>query len=208
MASARARSAAPTVSAARPDGDVVVDPLPQPGLVPRGSERDHRRLVEDEAGQLAGRVEGRDELDGRRRGRRLEQVRAHALLAAGDDDDPVGRVAVHHEGLLAGETHCARLAAGRVAHGAERSPCPCSPTATVPRRVPAARSPRSSVAPRARAASVAATAEEKNGPGSGMRPICSSTMVVSSRPAPAPPWSRGRAGRSSRGRPGSTTGRA
>ncbi len=63
----------------------------------------------------------------------------------------------------------------------------------MPRRVPAARSASSSVAPRARAASVAATDDEKNGPGSGMRPICSATMHTSSRPAPspAPPSSSG-----------------
>ena len=70
-------------------------------------------------------------------------------------------------------THCAALRRARVRTVASGSPWPCSPRAMVPRRVPAARSASSSVAPRARAASVAATAEEKYGPGSGMRPICS-----------------------------------
>ncbi len=121
MASARARSAAPTVSAARPTAMSSSTRCHSAGLVPRRAERDDRRLVEDEAGQLAGRVERRDE---RRRsaggGRRLEQVRAHALLAARHDDGPVGGVAVHHEGLLAGEHPLRRLAAGPGAHGAER----------------------------------------------------------------------------------------
>ena len=61
----------------------------------------------------------------------------------------------------------------------------------MPRRVPEARSVSSSVAPRARAARVAATEEEKNGPGRGMRPISSSTTHISSRPAPLPPYSSG-----------------
>ena len=45
--------------------------------------------------------------------------------------------------------------------------------------------------PGARAASVASTADEKKGPGSGRRPISSSTTIISSRPMPAPPWASG-----------------
>ena len=80
------------------DGDVVLDPLPQGRLVARRAERDHRRLVEDEAGQLAGGVERRARA---RPAGRLEQVGAHALLAAGHDDGPVGGVPVDDGRLLA-----------------------------------------------------------------------------------------------------------
>src|SRR5580698_7682276 len=88
-------------------------------------------------------------------------------------------------------THWAALRRARVRTVERGSPFPCSPSATVPRRVPAARSVSNSVAPRARAARVAATPDEKNGPGSGRRPISSSTTHISSRPTPLPPYSSG-----------------
>src|SRR3984957_2001077 len=88
-------------------------------------------------------------------------------------------------------THWAALRRARVRTVERGSPCPCSPSATVPRRVPAARSVSRSVAPRARAARVAATAEEKKGPGKGRRPISSRTTHISRRPTPLPPYSSG-----------------
>ena len=116
MASASARSAAPTVSAASPTAMSSCTRCHSAGLVPRGPERDDRRVVEDEAGQLAGGVERRD--DQSRPLGRLEQVGAHALLAAGHHDDPVRRVAVDHDRLLAADDPLRRLATGPGAHGA------------------------------------------------------------------------------------------
>ncbi len=122
MASPSARSAAPTVSAARPMAMSSWTRCHRWAWLPGRAERDGGRLVEEEAGELAGRVQRGHELDGGAGGGggRLEQVRAHALLAAGDDDDPVRGVPVHHEGLLAGQHPLRRLAAGAGAHGGER----------------------------------------------------------------------------------------
>src|SRR3984885_3332777 len=88
-------------------------------------------------------------------------------------------------------TQSALLRRARVRTVPSGSPCPCSCRAIVPRRVPAARSPKRSLAPRVLAASVAAMADEKKGPGNGRRPICSATMVISKSPVPAPPNSVG-----------------
>ena len=195
MASASARSAAPTVSAARPMAMSSCTRCHSAGLVARRAERDDRRVVEDQAGQLAGRVERGDELDrgaggqaGRPNSSRYERTPSSLRATTMTQSAVCPSIT---KGFSPVSTHCAALRRARVRTVASGSPWPCSPRAMVPRRVPAARSARSSVAPRARAASVAATAEEKNGPGNGRRPICSSTMHVSSRPAPVPPCSAG-----------------
>ena len=121
MASPRARSAAPTVSAARPMAMSSWTRCHRSAWFPGGpsgttgvSSRTRR------ASLRVGSSEGTSSTGAGRGRRRLEQIGAHALLAAGDDDDPVGGVAVHHEGLLAGEHPLRRLAAGAGAHGRER----------------------------------------------------------------------------------------
>ena len=65
MASASARSAAPTVSAASPTAMSSWTRCHSPTWLPGRPERHDRRLVEHEAGQLAGGVERRDELAAR-----------------------------------------------------------------------------------------------------------------------------------------------
>ena len=68
-------------------------------------------------------------------------------------------------GLVPGTTQPAPLRRARARTVPSGWPWPCSWRATVPRRSPGARSASRSSAPRARAARVASTAEEKNGPG-------------------------------------------
>ena len=102
------------------DGDVVLHALPQAGLVARRPDRDDGRVVEDEAGQLAGGVERGHDLAARC----LEQVRAHALLAARHHDGPVRRVPVDHGRLLAAEDPLRPLAAGPGPHGPQRLAVP------------------------------------------------------------------------------------
>ena len=160
----------------------------RPAWLPERAQRDDGRVVEHEPGQLAGGVERRDQLGLGR----LEQVGAHALLAAGHHDDPVRRVPVDHDRLLAAHDPLGRLAARPRPHGLQGLAVALLPQrhgAAAARRTPGR--PAARVAPSARAARVAATADEKNGPGSGMRPICSSTTHISSRPTPLPPYSSG-----------------
>ena len=107
MASARARSAAPTVSAASATAMSSWTRCHRAAWLPAGPERDHRGVVEDEAGQLAGGVERGHELGSGR----LEQVRAHPLLAARHHDGPVGGVPVDDGRLLAREHPLGALAA-------------------------------------------------------------------------------------------------
>ena len=89
-------------------------------------------------------------------------------------------------GLIPCRTQPAPLRVARARTVSNGSPWPCSSTATVPRVAPAASSSTRPCSPSARAARVAVTADEKNGPGSGTRPICSRTMHISSSPAPSP----------------------
>ena len=119
----------------------------------------------------------------------------------GDDDHPVGGVPVEHERLQAGEHPVGALAPSARADPVDRvavaellerdRAADARPTASCSSR---------SAAPSRRAASVANTADEKNGPGNGRRPISSITTTVSTSPSPSPPCSRGRAGRASRAR--------
>ena len=118
---------------------------------------------------------------------RLEQERAEPLLGAGDDEHPVGGVPVEHDRLLTREHPVGALAPGPGAHAVDGSPWPCSSSATVPRIAPDASCASRSASPSRRAASVANTADEKNGPGSGSRPISSSTTTMSTSPRPRPP---------------------
>jgi hypothetical protein len=196
MASPRARSAAPTVSAARATAMSSCTRCHRaPGCPPGPSGTTG---VSSRTRRASLRVGSRD---GTSSPRAARQVGAHALLAAGHHDGPVGAVAVDHDRLLPLTTHSGRLAAGPGPHRAQRVAVPLLPQG---HRAPAGAGgqvPSSSVAPRARAARVAAMAEEKNGPGNGMRPICSATMHISSSPVPPRRTPRAPAGRSSPGRP-------
>ena len=99
--------------------DVVEDAPPQrrPGS-PARAERLGGRAVEHQAGQLAGRVEGRDQL-----GLRLpDEEGPHPVLAQGRHDHPVGRVPVDH-GRLDPVQDPARALAGRPGpHRVQRVP--------------------------------------------------------------------------------------
>ncbi len=182
-ASSRARSATPTSSAARPTETSSSTRRHSGAWSPGGPERLDRLLVEHQPGQLAGGVEAGDHLGLGRR----QQERADALLGQRHHDGPVGGVAVDHHRLGVRSPPirrpCAGPGPGRCPVGG-RGPARAGPPCPACR--PEARPASRSSAPRARAASVAITDEEKNGPGSGTRPICSRTMHISSSPAPSP----------------------
>ncbi len=85
-----------------------------PLWLPRRPERHDRGVLEHQPGQLPRGVEGGDDLDRDTGGGggRVEQVRAHALLAARHDDGPVRSVAVDDRRLVAAH-HPARALASR-----------------------------------------------------------------------------------------------
>jgi hypothetical protein len=89
-------------------------------------------------------------------------------------------------GFSAGDHPARPLAPGPGPHRAQRVAVPLFVQRHRAPLPPVARPSSSSSAPRALAARVAITADEKNGPGSGTRPICSRMMPISSSPAPSP----------------------
>ena len=153
---------------------------------PDGPERLDRLLLEHQPRQLAGGIERRDRL-GLGDGRRNERIpsSASATTMAQSAVCPSGTI-----GLVPVTTHPEPFRRARARTVVSGWPCPCSCRATVPRCRPEASSANRWSAPRARAARVAMTEDEKKGPGSGTLPICSRMMHISSSPAPSPGTSR------------------
>ena len=192
MASSRARSATPISLGGECHRHVVEDPAPERGLVPGGSERHDAGSRRGRGGQPCGSGRACGTASARPAGSRRNERTPSSPRA--DHDRPVGGVTVEHERLVPAQHPVRPPAAGAGADGGER----VAVTHLVERDGPPLCSRRPGPAggrrPRGRrAARVAITAEEKKGPGRGTRPICSSTMQVSSSPAPAPPCARGRA---------------
>ena len=123
-------------------------------------------------------------------GLELEQVRAHALLAAGHHDGPVRRVPVDHDRLLAAQRPTGpplrRARVRTVPHGlavsllAQRHGAAAGAGGQVAEQLGRAEGPGGQRwrPPRRRRTARAA----------GSRPICSRTTHISSRPAPLPPY--------------------
>ena len=127
----------------------------------------------------------------------LDDERAEALLGARRDQHPVGGVAVEHDRLGAREPPAPGLAAGpgadavdHVAVARPRRARPCPGWRPTP-ATPAGRRGRGR-----RAARVASTAEDRNGPGQRPRPISSEhDHHLEQAPARAAVRPRARAGR-------------
>ena len=122
----------------------------------------------------------------------LDEEGLQALTCARGHEHPVGRQAVGHHRLHAVELVPRAAPGGAYVHAFDR----VAVTGFVERDGPALRAGRERLRagrsrPRARAASVARIADEKNGPGNSARPISSCTTTASTRPSPRPPADSG-----------------